>query len=218
MGDVGVDGCGRQPSGGRRGSVSVRLRTAPGPGLRSRRATHGRRQRIERMVRSRITVTAVSAPTVSLATDDGWTRDVDTTNVVITRDGQPITSRTSRSATPSASPRPATRRQLHGHGIEVQPALTQGTVATVGTAGFTVSAGRWHAGDRSGRGRDPMDIPRRGTPQALMDSSSAARVAAQGSRAADGSIDATAVAAERGTATVPSEPATSPAPEASSAG
>jgi hypothetical protein len=176
------------------------------------------RQRIDRMVRSAITVTAVSGPTVSLATDDGWTRDVDTTNVVITRDGQPLTV---ADVQVGDTVRLAQTRNADGSytvtGIEVQPALTMGIVATVDPTGFTVTEADGtivtvRVGDTT------QWISRRGTATGLDGLVVGSRVAAKGVLAADGSIDATAVVAERGAATVPAEPATSPAPEASSAG
>jgi hypothetical protein len=176
------------------------------------------RQRNDRMVRSAITVTAVNGPTVSLATDDGWTRDVDTANVVITRDGQPLTV---ADVQVGDTVRLAQTRNADGSytvtGLEVQPALTMGTVATVDPTGFTVTEADGtlvtvRVGDTT------QWISRRGTATGLDGLAIGSRVAAQGVRAADGSIDATAVVAERGAATVPSEPATSPAPEASTAG
>ena len=190
----------------------------PGQGFGRGERPGMQRRLIERQVRRAITVTAVNGSTVSLATDDGWTREVDTTNVVVSRDGQAITP---ADLVMGDTIRLAQTRNADGSytvtGIEVQPAVTMGTVATIDASGFTITqadgtvvtvrvgdATRW--------------LSRRGTASSLDGLAVGARAAAKGVRAADGSIDAIVVAAESSAAIVPTEPAANPAPEASSEG
>jgi hypothetical protein len=170
------------------------------------------------MGRSAVTVTAITAPVISLATDDGWARDIDTTNVVITRDGQAITL---ADVSVGDSVRVAQTRNADGTwtvtGIEVQPASVLGTVASVGTDSFTVTGSdgtvvtvrvsdttRW--------------MTRRGATTGLASLTVGSVVVAVGVRAADGSIDATAVGVRGVQPTQPNQPtmpSASPSPGAS---
>jgi hypothetical protein len=190
----------------------------PGRGFGESGRPGMQRRLIERQVRRAITVTAVSGSTVSMATNDGWTRDVDTANVVISRDGQAITP---ADLVVGDTIRLAQTRNADGSytvtGIEVQPAVTMGTVATVDTTGFTVTQADGTV--VAVRVSDATSwLSRRGTAMGLDGLAVGAGVAAKGVRAADGSIDATVVAAARSAAAVPVAPDASTAPEASTEG
>ena len=90
--------------------------------------------------RGHVTVTAVNGATVSLKTDDGWTKDVDTTNVVITRNG------TTLAATDLAvgdTVQVVQTRNANGTytitGLELVLPRVIGSVASVGTDSFTIN-------------------------------------------------------------------------------
>lgn len=156
--------------------------------------------------RASISVTAIDPPTISLATADGWTRDIDTTNVVITRDDQATTL---ADVNVGDSIRVDEIRNADGSytvtGIEVLPTVISGTVATVGADSFTVTTG-----DGSTVTVNTTDATRwvgqRGSTGGLGSLTVGGRVIALGARAADGSISATAVLA-RGIPTLrPNQP------------
>jgi hypothetical protein len=166
------------------------------------------------VARRAITVTAITDPNISLATDDGWTRDIDTTGVVISRAGQAITL---ADVSPGDTVRVVETRNADGSftvtGIEVQLALVQGTVASVDSASFTVT-------EADGtivtvRVSDTTQwLSRRGSSASLASLTVGSRVVAAGVRAADGSIDATAVGVRGTLPTSPTSPSTSPSPAA----
>ncbi len=167
--------------------------------------------------RSSVTVSAIAAPVISLKTDDGWTRDIDTTGVVITRGGQTITL---DDVSVGDDVRVAQTRNADGSwtvtGIEVQLATVQGTVASVGTDSFTVTQADSTA--VTVRVSDTTQwLARRGTTAGLASLTVGQGVVAAGVRAADGSIDATAVGV-RGippmSPSQPTVPSASPSPGA----
>ena len=92
------------------------------------------------MGRNAVTVTTNSGTSLGLTTADGWTRTIDTTNVVLTKDGTTIAladiavgDRVSIAQTRNAD------GSYTVTGIAVLPAMVSGTVATVGTDSFTVT-------------------------------------------------------------------------------
>jgi hypothetical protein len=163
---------------------------------------------------SAISVSAITAPVISLTTDDGWTRDVDTTGVTITRNGQTITL---ADIHVGDDIRLGQTRNADGTWtitrIDIELAVVQGTVASVGTDSFTVtetdgSVVTVHVADTT------RWLARRGNTAGLSSLAVGAAVVAEGVRAADGSIDAIAVGV-RGTApSVPVVPSVSPSPAA----
>ncbi len=105
------------------------------------RSAQARRARCSGAMRSRRSrVSAIAAPVISLTTDDGWTRDVDTTGVTITRNGQTITL---ADVHVGDDIRLGQTRNADGTWtvtqLEVLLAVVQGTVASVGTDSFTVT-------------------------------------------------------------------------------
>ena len=83
---------------------------------------------------------ATTGTSLGLKTADGWTRTIDTTNVVLTKDGATIALADIAVGDPVSI---AETRNADGSftvtGIAVLPALVSGTVATVGTDSFTVT-------------------------------------------------------------------------------
>ncbi len=169
------------------------------------------------MGRSSVSVSAITAPVISLVTDDGWTRDIDTTGVVITRGGQTITL---DDVSVGDDVRVAQTRNADGSwtvtGIEVQLATVQGTVASVATDSFSITQA--DGTTVTVRVSDTTQwLTRRGTTTGLSSLTVGQGVVAAGVRAADGSIDATAVGV-RGIAPMspaqPTVPSASPTPGA----
>jgi len=167
---------------------------------------------LRRGARSTITVSAITAPVLSLATDDGWTRDVDTTGVPITRNGQTITL---ADVHVGDDIRLGETRNADGtwtvNQIEVMLAVVQGTVASVGTDSFTVTQA-----DTSVVTVNVSDttrwMARRGNATGLGSLAVGTGVVAEGVRAADGSIDAIAVGVRGVAPNTPMTPSASPSP------
>ena len=167
---------------------------------------------LRRGARSAITVSAITAPVLSLATDDGWTRDVDTTGVPITRNGQTITL---ADVHVGDDIRLGETRNADGtwtvNQIEVMLAVVQGTVASVGTDSFTVTQA-----DTSVVTVNVSDttrwMARRGNATGLGSLAVGTGVVAEGVRAADGSIDAIAVGVRGVAPNTPVTPSASPSP------
>jgi hypothetical protein len=142
---------------------------------------------------SMVTVASIDGTSLGLATDDGWTRTIDTTGVVLTRDGATIAISDILVGEPV---RVVQTRNADGTytvtGIEVQPSVASGTVGTASTDGFTVvmedgttttvsvtPETTWWA-----RGVDPVSIA---------DATAGRPVAVEGQLQADGTIVATRV-------------------------
>ena len=167
---------------------------------------------LRRGARSTITVSAITAPVLSLATDDGWTRDVDTTGVPITRNGQTIAL---ADVHVGDDIRLGETRNADGtwtvNQIEVMLAVVQGTVASVGTDSFTVTQA-----DTSVVTVNVSDttrwMARRGNAAGLGSLAVGTGVVAEGVRAADGSIDAIAVGVRGVAPNTPVTPSASPSP------
>ena len=164
--------------------------------------------------RSAVTVSAITAPVISLTTDDGWTRDVDTTGVTITRNGQTISL---TDVHVGDDVRLGQTRNADGtwtvNRVDVLLAAVQGTVASVGSDSFTVTQA-----DKSVVTVRVSDttrwVARRGNTAGLSSLTVGSAVIAEGVRAADGSIDAIAVGVRSAAPTTPSVPSASPSPAA----
>jgi len=167
---------------------------------------------LRRAGRADIAVSAITAPVITLTTDDGWTRDVDTTGVTITRNGQTITL---ADVAVGDDVRLGQTRNADGTWtvtqIDVQLPVVWGTVASVGTDSFTVTQA-----DGSVATVNVLDttrwMARRGAASGLSDLAVGANVVAQGVRTADGSIDAIAVALQGAVSATPASPSVSPSP------
>lgn len=172
---------GRGLWGGRQEGPRFGMRGSGGFGLRGLRQGAG------------VTVTAIDGTNLVLTTPDGWTRTIDTTGVVLTRDGATIAI---GDIQVGESVRVVQTRNADGSytvtGIEVQPAVALGTVGTASADGFTVvgsdgttttvtvdQATTWWA-----RGASSASIA---------DATAGRSVAVQGTLQADGSILATRV-------------------------
>ena len=98
-----------------------------GPGLRGDR------------LGSAVTVASIDGTNLGLVTADGWTRTIDTTGVVLTRDGATIAISDILVGEPV---RVVQTRNADGTytvtGVEVQPSVASGTVGTASADGFTV--------------------------------------------------------------------------------
>ena len=172
---------GSRMAGGRHGMGPRGMGPREGQGFGRGEGPMVGRQRIDRMIRSAITVTAVSGPRCPwpptmagpvMSTPPTWSSPG-----MVSRSR----SRTSRWATPSASPRPAmptaaTRSRArgaagpdHGHRGHGRPDRLHGH-----------RSGR-HSRDRAGRGHHAMDPRAAARPPALMDSPSAAAWPPKGS-------------------------------------
>ena len=169
---------------------------------------------IRRAARSSVTVSAIAAPVITLATDDGWTRDIDTTGITITRLGQDITV---ADVHVGDEIRLGQTRNADGtwtvNQLEVLLAGVQGTVASVAADGFTVTTA--DEGVVTVRVADTTRwIARRGTSAGLDSLAVGAMVIAEGVRAADGSIDAIVVGVRGSAPAQPTTPSASPSPVA----
>ncbi len=165
-----------------------------------------------RIARTGITVSAITAPVMTLTTDDGWTRDVDTTNVAITRNGAAITL---ADVNLGDHIRLGQTRNDDGtwtvNRIDVQMAVVQGTVASVGTDSFTVTQADGSTATVSVSDTTRW-VARRGTTAGLAGLAIGAWIVAQGVRAADGSVQATLVAVRATAPIVPTSPSADPSP------
>jgi hypothetical protein len=167
---------------------------------------------LRRGARSSVTVSAITAPVIALTTDDGWTRDVDTTGVTITRNGQTITL---ADVHVGDDIRLGQTRNADGTWtvtqVEVLLGVVQGAVASVGTDSFTVTEA-----DNSVVTVNVSDttrwMARRGNTAGLTSLTVGATVVAEGVRAADGSIDAIAVGVRGAAPMQPTVPSASPSP------
>ncbi len=145
--------------------------------------------------RDAVTVTSNDGTSLGLQTADGWTRTIDTPNVVLTKDGATIVlgdiavgDRVSIAQTRNAD------GSYTVTGIAVLPATVAGTVATVGTDSFSVTLAD---GTSQTVNVSPTTtwIVQGSTTPGIAALTAGRQVAAQGSPAADGSLDATKVVA-----------------------
>ena len=145
--------------------------------------------------RNAVTVTTNDGTSLGLATPDGWTRTIDTTNVVLTKDGATIAiadiaagDRVSIAQTQNAD------GSYTVTGIAVLPALVSGTVATVGTDSFTVTLADGTTQTVNVTAATTWRV-RGSTTPGIASLTVGGAVAATGTLAADGSLDATMVVA-----------------------
>jgi hypothetical protein len=149
--------------------------------------------RIDGRLGSSVTVTSNDGTSLGLETADGWTRTVDSTGVVLTRDGATITA---SEILVGERVRVVQTRNADGSytvtGIEVQPSVVTGTVGTVSTDGFTVVASDGTTTTITVTDATTWSAPG-STTVGLADATSGRSVAVAGALQADGSIVATAV-------------------------
>ena len=145
--------------------------------------------------RAAVTVASNAGTSLGLQTADGWTRTIDTTNVVLTKDGTTITSadigvgdRVSIAQTRNAD------GTYTVTGIAVLPDMVSGTVATVGTGSFSVTLADGTTQTVNVTATTTWRIRSSATP-GITDLAVGQAVGAVGSLAADGSLDATMVVA-----------------------
>ena len=144
-----------------------------------------------------VTVTAVNGTTVSLVTKDGWTKDVDATNVVITLDGATLTA--ADLAVGDTVQVDQTRNANDTYtitGLEVVLPQVFGVVATVGTDSFTLTQmdGTTTTVHISDATKWPSRMPGQSA-TGLASLTVGDVVTAQGKLQADGSMDASSVMA-----------------------
>ena len=180
---------------------------APRGGFPSQRGSAEFRHRIQPAT----TVSAITAPVVTLGTDDGWTRDVDATDVTISRNGATITL---DDVHVGDAIRLGQTRSEDGtwtiSRINAQLALVQGTVASVDTDSFTLTEA--DGSPVTVRVSDTTRwLARRGKAAGLSSLTVGETVVVEGVRAADGSIDVVAVGVRGRQPSVPDSPVT-PAP------
>ena len=142
-----------------------------------------------------VTVTAVNGSTVSLVTKDGWTRDVDTTNVVITLDAATLTA--ADLAVGDTVQVDQTRNANDTYtitGLEIVLPQVAGVVGTVGTDSFTLTGmdGATTTVHVSSTTKWPAQMPGQGA-TALTTLKAGDYVVAQGKLETDGSMDATSI-------------------------
>ena len=147
------------------------------------------------MGRDAVTVTSNDGTSLGLETPDGWTRTIDTTGVVLTKDGATIAladiavgDRVSIAQTRNAD------GSYTVTGIAVLPATVSGTVATVGTDSFTVTLADGTTQTVNVSASTTWRVQGSTTP-GIADLTVGRQVAAAGTLAADGSLDATTVVA-----------------------
>jgi VCBS repeat-containing protein len=145
--------------------------------------------------RAAVTVTTNDGTSLGLTTPDGWTRIIDTTNVVLTKDGATIAladiavgDRVSIAQTRNAD------GSYTVTGIAVLPALVSGTVATVGTDSFTVTIADGTTQTVNVTAATTWKV-QGSTAPGIADLTVGRAVSATGTLAADGSLDATTVVA-----------------------
>ena len=166
----------------------------PGQGFGDQQGGPGRGD-FAGMGRNAVTVTTNDGTSLGLQTADGWTRTIDTTGVVLTKDAATIAladiavgDRVSIAQTRNAD------GSYTVTGIAVLPATVSGTVATVGTDSFTVTLAdgttqtvnvtastTWYVQGSTTPGIADLTVGRAGL--------------RPGTLAADGSLDATTVVA-----------------------
>jgi len=147
------------------------------------------------MGRNAVTVTTNSGTSLGLTTADGWTRTIDTTNVVLTKDGTTIAladiavgDRVSIAQTRNAD------GSYTVTGIAVLPAMVSGTVATVGTDSFTVTLADGTTQTVNVTATTTWKV-QGSTTTGITSLTVGQAVSATGTTAADGSLDATMVVA-----------------------
>jgi hypothetical protein len=155
----------------------------------------GGRGDIAGMGRNAVTVTSNDGTSLGLQTADGWTRTIDTTGVVLTKDAATIAlsdiavgDRVSIAQTRNAD------GSYTVTGIAVVPATVSGTVATVGTDSFTVTLADGTTQTVNVSATTSW-VVQGSTAPGIADLTVGRQVAAQGDLAADGSLDATKVVA-----------------------
>jgi hypothetical protein len=140
-----------------------------------------------------VTVASNDGTSLVLETTDGWTRTIDTTGVVLTRDGTTITTADILVGEPV---RVVQTRNADGSytvtGIEVQPAVAFGTVGTPSADGFTV-VGEDGATTTVGVTPETTWAARGAASASLADATAGRSVAVEGQLQPDGSIVATRV-------------------------
>jgi len=147
--------------------------------------------------RNAVTVTSNDGTSLGLKTADGWTRTIDTTNVVLTKDGATIAladiavgDRVSIAETRNAD------GSFTVTGIAVLPAMVSGTVATVGTDSFTVTLADGTTQTVNVTASTTWRVQgSTSTTPGIADLTVGRAVSATGTTAADGSLDATMVVA-----------------------
>lgn len=142
---------------------------------------------------SAVTVSTNDGTNLVLTTPDGWTRAIDTTGVVLTRDGVAVAV---DDIQVGESVRVVQTRNADGSytvtGIEVQPAVAVGTVGTASTDGFTV-VGRDGTTTTIGVTPETTWWARGASSASIADATAGRSVAVQGTLQTDGSILATRV-------------------------
>lgn len=140
-----------------------------------------------------VTVSSVEGTDLVLTTPDGWTRTIDTSTVVVTRQGERITA---TDVVVGESVGVVQTRNADGSytvtGIEVQPEIVVGTVGTPSTDSFTVT-GRDGTTTAVGVTAETQWAARGATAASIADATAGRRVAVEGWLQADGSIVATKV-------------------------
>jgi hypothetical protein len=140
-----------------------------------------------------ITVASNDGTSLGLQTADGWSRTIDTTGVVLTRNGATITA---SDIQVGERVRVAETRNADGSytvtGIEVQPSVVTGTVGTPSTTGFTVVASDGTTTTVTVNDQTTWQAAG-STSASLADATAGRSVAVAGQLQADGSILATAI-------------------------
>ncbi|MBX3030097.1 MAG: hypothetical protein KF809_08040 [Chloroflexi bacterium] len=161
------------------------------------------------------TVTAITGSVVTLTTPDGWTRDIDTTDVPITRGGIAITL---ADLTVGARVQVTQARAADGtwsvRGIVVALDTASGRVAATAPDGFTITLRNGTA--QIVRVSDSTTwCTLRGRTSSLEALAVGAQVTVQGVRADDGAIDATRVTTSGRRLVRPNVPTPEPVPDTS---
>ncbi len=173
-GDIGFGGPGRQGGGQRNG---------------------GLRGGVMDVARDAVTVTASDGTSLTLETPDGWTRSIDTTGVVLTKDATVIPL---SDIAVGDRVRIEQTRNADGTytvtGIELLPDLAQGTVAEVATDSFTLTLADGTTQTVHVTPATVWNVLGSTTP-GITDLVAGRAVVAVGQLEADGSLDATRVVA-----------------------
>ena len=172
-----------------------------------------------------VTVTAVNGETVSLVTDDGWSRDLDTSTVVITLDKETLTA-----ADLAVGDKVQVVQVQNANdtwtvtGLQLVLPEVMGVVSDVTADGFTVTEVDGTSTVVTVSDATKWPVSMLGAPAAGLDSvKDGDLVMARGKLAEDGSMDATTVMLEATTISIGMGdpgmpvPAPVPAPEASPA-
>lgn len=140
-----------------------------------------------------VTVASNDGTSLGLETADGWTRTIDTTGVVLTRDGATISA---SDILVGERVQVAQTRNADGSytvtGIEVQPSVVTGTVGTPSATGFTVVASDGTTTTVTVNDQTTWSAAG-STTVGLADATAGRSVAVSGALQADGSIVATVV-------------------------